>query len=832
MVLSSLTTVTDSLFELFDAACRSHPNRVALIDDTEEWDLDRVRRRVFALADRLESAGVGPEQVVAVDVTRGAWSVIAPLAVLHAGGVYLPVDRRAPHTTRRETVERARPHLVVHDGESDLVDQPSTSTLDLRLLPTDPVRRERRPQAVPADAASITVFTSGSTGRPKGVVDTRHALVHHMAEARALLDVGFESTVLFSSAPTFDLSFYEMLLPTLSGARVVVAPENAVERPAEMLRLISRHSVSFVAAVPTVLSMLTSTAGAATFPSVTKIVSCGERLDPSVADAARQTFPNALVVNAYGPAECMVAVSATAVERAPTPPISSGPPISGSSLLVLDAQLNPTAPDEVGDIYIAGEQLARGYLDDPTTTAARFVAAPFPLTGTRMYRTGDRGYLSSSGHVRITGRDDHQVKWNGVRIELGAVEHALSEHPDVVVAAVVPAWDGDRITRLDAHVVAGPLADPRAITAFAADRLPRSHRPTSLTCHETFPTTAGGKIARNRLVPAVRADEATSAEVAFTADETRIADLVDEVAGHRPRSMDIDLVDAGVGSLSMIRLLARVHDEFRCAIPMSEFAADPTPRHIVRRLRGAAPDDGPTDLVHLRPGPGRPLILVSGAGAQAVSLAPLSRWLHPDHDVWCVQAHGLDRRAVPDRSVSGAAHRAVQDLRAAIPHGPYVLCGFSFGGLVAHEMCRVMERDGDEVAQVVLLDALLVPSPFDGTDDTVLQTMRAPLRDLARARWAITVAGPIRFEPEMMSLAFLNQSIGMTRRHRPAAVAAPVTMIRSSKNNQAMSRWAELTTGHFAEAPISVDHADFQSPVHAPTVAAAVDAAVSRASAR
>ena len=563
VVLTRLMTVTDSLFELFDAACRRHPHRVALIDEATEWDLDGVRRGVFALAEHLEDAGIGPEQVVAVDVSRGAWSVIAPLAVLHAGGVYLPVDRRAPHVTRRATVERARPSVVVHDGDSDLLDLPGTSTLDVRQLRIDPAPGERRPRPVPEDAASITVFTSGSTGRPKGVVDTRRALVHHMAEARALLDVGFESTVLFCSAPTFDLSFYEMLLPTLSGARVVVAPENAVERPAEMLRLISRHSVTFVAAVPTVLSMLTSTAGAATFPSVTKIVSCGERLDPSVADGARETFPNALVVNAYGPAECMVAVSATAVERAPRPPISSGPPITGSSLLVLDAQLNPTAPDEVGDIYIAGEQLARGYLEDPVTTAARFVAAPFPLTGTRMYRTGDRGFLSSSGHVRITGRDDHQVKWNGVRIELGAVEHALSEHPDVVVAAVVPAWDGDRITRLDAHVVAGPLADPREITSFAADRLPRSHRPSSVTCHDAFPMTAGGKIARDRLVPATREDAPSSTGVAFAPDESRVADLVDQIAGHRPRSMDIDLVDAGVSSMSLIRLLAHVHADGR-----------------------------------------------------------------------------------------------------------------------------------------------------------------------------------------------------------------------------------------------------------------------------
>ncbi|MBE7162578.1 MAG: amino acid adenylation domain-containing protein [Williamsia herbipolensis] len=828
MVLTRTTPATDSLFELFDAACRRHPHRSALIAGHAEWDLDTVRRCVLALAERLDDAGVGPEAVVAVDVSRGVWSVIAPLAILHAGGVYLPVDRRAPHSTRRATVERARPRLLIHDGHSDLTDLPGASTLDLRHLRTDAPPRERGPRPVSADAASITVFTSGSTGRPKGVVDTRRALVHHMAEARALLDVGFESTVLFCSAPTFDLSFYEMLLPTLSGARVVVAPENAVEQPAEMLRLISRHSVTFVAAVPTVLSMLTSTAGAATFPSVTKIVSCGERLDPSVADGARQVFPNALVVNAYGPAECMVAVSATAVERAPSPPISSGPPISGSSLLVLDAQLNPTAPDEVGDIYIAGAQLARGYLDDPVTTAARFVAAPFPLTGTRMYRTGDRGFLSSSGHVRITGRDDHQVKWNGVRIELGAIEHALSEHPDVVAAAVVPAWDGDRIARLDAHVVAGPLADSRAITSFTADRLARSHRPSSLTCHDAFPMTAGGKIARDRLVPAVRVDASTPTQAAFASDEARVAELVDQVAGHRPRSMDIDLVDAGVSSLSLIRLLADVHDEFRCAIPMSEFAADPTPRHIVRRLRGAAPDDGPTDLVHLRPGPGRPLILVSGAGAQAVSLAPLSRWLHPDHDVWCVQAHGLDRRGIPDRSVSRAAHRAVEDVRAALPRGPYVLCGFSFGGLVAHEMCRVMEGDHDEVKQVVLLDALLTPSPLDGAGDTVLQTMRAPLRDLARARWAITVAGPLRFEPEMMTLAFLNQSIGMTRRHRPDAVTAPITMIRSSGNRQAMSRWAELTTGHFSEVSTGLAHADFQSPVHAPTVAAAVDAAVSR----
>ncbi|MGA4844178.1 amino acid adenylation domain-containing protein [Streptomyces sp. G45] len=438
-----------TLPDAFEAQVARDPDRVALIGEHEWVSYGELNRRANRLAHWLIERGAGPERLVAVRMPRSVELMVALYAVVKTGAAYLPMDPDVPEHRVRHVLESARPVIDLADG----------TLPDVSAYPTADPRRTLSP-----DNAAYTIFTSGSTGGPKGVQVSHRAVMNRLAWGLAYFGVGADDRVLLSTPTSFDVSVPELFAPLQVGAAVVIARPDGRKDPAYLPELIRREQVTGAAFVPSVLEVFAAEPGAGECRSLRWMEVVGEAFPAPLANRVVDLLPDCGVHNCYGPTEAAVEITAWRhVPGADRLPI--GTPVWNSQVYVLDAALRPVPPGVAGELYLAGAQLARGYLGQTGLTADRFVACPFGEPGTRMYRTGDVVRWNGDGQVEYVGRTDFQVKVRGVRVELGDIEDVLSAHPGVAQATVVVRENQDGDKRLIGYVV--PAAD--AVAADAAD---------------------------------------------------------------------------------------------------------------------------------------------------------------------------------------------------------------------------------------------------------------------------------------------------------------------------------------------------------------------------
>ena len=439
-----------------DLLCRD-ADAVAVSDDRTSLSFRELDVHANRLAHRLIAAGAAPETRVAVLLPRSAELLVALLAVLKTGAAYVPVDPGYPAERIAYLLEDARPICVVEDVEAP--DFPDHAP-EVALVPEHP---------------AYVIYTSGSTGRPKGVVVSHRAAANYLRWAVTAYP-GLGGTAVLHSSVSFDLTVTTLFGPLLAGGRIRIADVLETEPV----------PCTFLKATPSHLPVLAG--------DPRDLVVGGEQLLGDVLDRWRQAHPEATVVNEYGPTETTVGCMEYRVEPGdpvPAGPVPIGHPIRNTRLYVLDAALNPVPPGIPGELYIAGDGLARGYLDRPGLTVSRFVACPFGPPGERMYRSGDRVTRRPDGELVYHGRADEQVKIRGHRVEPGEIEAALRAHPAVTDAAVL-ARDG----RLIAYVV--PEAEPD-LREFLARSLPDHLLPSAIVALDALPVTRNGKLDRAAL---------------------------------------------------------------------------------------------------------------------------------------------------------------------------------------------------------------------------------------------------------------------------------------------------------------------------------------------
>ena len=423
-----------------------HPDRPAVLHGEDVLSYRELDERANRLAGRLVRAGAGPESRVMVVLPRSPAFVVAVLGVLRTGAAYVPLDPGTPEERRRWVREDIAPVLVLDSAEA--VMEPEGDLSGLPWL---------APAEVPVAAAAYVIYTSGSTGRPKGVTVTHAGVAPLLAACADRYEVTADSRVLLCASPGFDVSFSELLMALGTGAALVIPPEDRLAAGEEVAQVIRCHEVTHLSMPPSVLA----TVPPENLPSLRTVVVGGEPCPPEL---ARTWSAGRRLVNSYGPTETTVCVTmADPYEGEGVPPI--GRPIRGSGVFVLDERLSLVPPGVVGQLYVAGAGVARGYAGRYGATAERFVACPFGAPGKRMYRTGDLVRWTRDGRLEFAGRADDQVKINGFRVEPGEVEAAVRHHPGVDRCAVVVREDtpGDR--RLAAYVVpgrAGGAQDPVA----------------------------------------------------------------------------------------------------------------------------------------------------------------------------------------------------------------------------------------------------------------------------------------------------------------------------------------------------------------------------------
>ncbi|MDX3308246.1 amino acid adenylation domain-containing protein [Streptomyces sp. ME08-AFT2] len=568
------------------ARAAAAPDAPALRCGAERLTHAELHARADRLAHELVARGAGPGALVALALPRSTDLVVATLAVVKAGAGYLPLDPDYPADRIGYMLEDAAPALVVTTtgvaAALPAVTERPHLTLDTAaaLLAERPAGPVGTADPDPLETA-YTIYTSGSTGRPKGVVVPQGALinlVHDMGERFGVTDGDrFLSVTTFG----FDISNLEILVPLLTGAELVLAERDTVRDPAALAALITGSDATVMQATPTLWHALVtehprSLAGL-------RVLIGGEAVGEPLADALRAASRE--VTNVYGPTETTIWSTAAVLngERGGVPPI--GRPIANTRVYVLDDALRPAPAGAVGELYIAGDGVARGYHGRPSLTATRFVPDPFGPPGSRMYRTGDVVRWGADGQIEYIGRADHQVKIRGFRIELGEIESALAAHPEVSQATVVAREDLPGGTQLVAYTVG--TAAPAALRAHLAESLPAHMVPALYVAMEALPLTANGKVDR-KLLPAPVQSPRAAARAPRTPQEQLLCEVFGEVLGlSAPAGPDDSFFELGGHSLLATRLTGRIRTALGADLPVRAVFDAPTPATLAARVADA-----------------------------------------------------------------------------------------------------------------------------------------------------------------------------------------------------------------------------------------------------
>ena len=542
--------------ELFEAQAAKTPDAVAVLAGDQHWTYRELNEKADRVAAHLRSQGVGPDDLVGLSADRSRELVAGTLGILKAGAGYLPMDPEAPAERRAFMLENAGANLVL-DAPSLMELTSGVSSLPSPAPGEGPGVRARDA------AAACLIYTSGSTGEPKGVLLEHRNLVSMIASFLGSYRPGRGDVVLPLTSVASASFVGEVLPPLCAGAAVAMADKGETLDFSRLAELISRRGVSILSTVPSMIAGLNAIKDQ--LPKLRLILSGGEALSAGDVDRLLDT---AELVNGYGLTEttiCSTVHRLSAEDFASNQPIPIGRPVTGHRLYVLDADLQPRPVGAPGELYIAGEGVARGYQKNPAGTAERFV--PDPLTpGGRMYRTGDLARWRSDGRLEYLGRIDQQVKIRGFRIELGEIETVLGLHPAVRECAVVPREDtGEK--RLVAYVVPDEGQNPTAgdLIAFAKEKLPDYMVPAVFMNLSELPLSANGKLDVKALpVPEQLRPELAAAFVAPRGELERvIAEVWKEALKVDKVGVNDNFFDLGGHSLLMTRVHARLKESLQ-----------------------------------------------------------------------------------------------------------------------------------------------------------------------------------------------------------------------------------------------------------------------------
>jgi amino acid adenylation domain-containing protein len=837
---------------LFEAKVAQAPEAAALLADGRRLTYAQLDAAANRYAHFLIARGVGPETRVGLALTRSARTIAALLGVLKAGGAYLPLDPALPPQRLALMIEDAAPACVLTTSDSARRLRGAAPVLCVDEANVG-VQLERGPARAPTDAdrrAPLTaqtlayvIYTSGSTGVPKGVMTT-HANVASLARTPLYAPLGPGQSILQFAPLAFDAATFEIWGALLNGARLVLAPPGSLD----LDRLASAVIDNRIDTLWLTASLFRQAAASRPhmFRGLRRLLIGGEAAPAPAVRAIMERYPTLVILNAYGPTETTTFACTRLItpEDARSDRIPIGSPIRNTRCYVLDERLSPVEDGEAGELYIAGDGVAGGYLNRPDLTAQRFVACPFE-PGRRMYRTGDLVRRRADAALDFLGRTDQQIKIRGHRVEPGEIESALAAIDDVGQAVVVARPIAGE-TRLVAYVVPRPGAEPppaAALRAALAARLPDYMLPAAFMPLDRLPLTENGKLDHAAL-PAPRQGVPNGAPLVETALERRLAALFCTVLRLEAVGAAESFFDLGGDSLLGVQLALEVEQRLGKRLTLGEIYGAPTIRQLAGVLGAGRAAATPLSLVPLHiAGEGEPVFIVHWIERD------LARRLGERRPVYglCFGLSGSTARRRPRHpdAIEALAAHYIEEMRGLQPLGPYRLIGHSGGGLIAFEMAHQLLAQGQPVALLAMLD---VDSPLPEAMASPVP-IRRQIANLARMPPSMLLRRGLEMTQDWISILVLlarNSSVSpsatlaqriylfsraaKTYRVKPYPghihyfkAMSPLQRFRSGRVRASARDWIPLAAGGMTVHEIDGDHSSIVKDPLAAEVAAKIE---------
>lgn len=712
----SITDKDKCFHELFEEQVKRTPAAAAAVYEDQSLTYRDLNLRSNQLAHYLKRRGVGPEVLVAICLERSLELIVALLGTLKAGGAYVPIDPTTPGERISFMLNDAKISIILTQrGLAKRLPQTNAKVvcLDSDLGAIEAESTENLPNANAPENLVYVVYTSGSTGSPKAVAIEHRQLVSYVQAISERLPLELCVTYAWVSTFAADLG-NTILFSSLSrgGCLHILSTRRASDANA-FSKYTARNAVDCLKIVPSHLAALLSSSRPRSVLPKRLLVLGGEALTWSLIEQLRELAPTCQVFNHYGPTETTVGATTRPVDLferdrfAKTVPL--GRPLPNCDAHVLDAKLRPAPVLVMGELYIGGEGVARGYFNRPELTAERFIPDSFiNQPGRRIYRTGDRVRCLPDGTLEFLGRVDRQVKVRGYRVELGDIETALASHPMLRESVVVTTEDGKGSKKLIAYLVGRSQSMPSnpELRNYLKERLPEYMVPAAFVSLKSLPLTANGKVDRLALP---RPEGSTSSEENYLAPrdwiERQIVSIWESLFAFQPIGIRDDFFELGGDSLLGMRLFAQIENECGKHLPLVTLLQAATVEKLASILRAKDASASQPSLVMIRSGGNNPPIYcVHACGGHVLFYRPLAHHLGGDRPVYGLQALGLDPQTTPHTRIEEMVTHYISEIRSLQPEGPYNLVGDTWGGLVAFEIAKRLQSAGHEIALLAMLD--------------------------------------------------------------------------------------------------------------------------------